>query len=315
MKKNIKEIVVVSSVLSLIILAFIFVYVFTKKYDDVKIISIRKEYNLVFDKEDDVLEVPLYLSRKNTFLSNIDQISQIYLSNDDTKFVAYAERVDEGIELEYNKEKYYEYIYNLSFNAYDEFSEPIFMPDAKINIIYKNDESISLGIGNMCLYFNKKNNSLNDLIVTKLSSVTNVIDDKETIVGINIKLYNNTSDVISLNSIKLYNKFYDFDYMNYENKTVDNFLNLKERNNDYSYTALSIPTGDMKYKINPEESFEAFIPMKYIKNIYIVDRLPLYIDYQISDESKTYVLDDFQFIRIVNHLAYNGIETYVYSYK
>ena len=314
MKKT-KEIIIITSIFLVLVFGFVMIFVLSSKFDDVEILSIRKEYNLVFNKEDEYVGIPLYIEKKNTFLSDYEKVSSISISNDDNKFIAYLEGIEKGIEIEYNNKKYYEYIYYISFKAYDDFNEPVFMPDAKINIAYNNNEFISLSIGNMCLYFNKNEESNNDLIITKLSAVTNIVNGMETIVGLNVTIYNNADSNIEINKIKINNKFYELDYMNYETKSLDAFTNLKERNNNYSYTQISISNGDMKVSIDKSKSFEMFIPIKFTKNIYIVDRLPLYIDYKLSGVDKKMVIDDFQFMSITNALAFNGIDKYVYSYR
>ena len=184
MKKT-KEIIIISSIVLVLLFGFIMIYTLTTKYDDVELLSVRKEYNLVFNKKDETIGIPLYLDKKDTFLSKKEEVSQVYLSNEDSKFISYLNSIETGCELEYNNKRYYEYIYYISFNSYDDFIEPIFMPDAKLNILYNNNEKVSIGIGNMSLYFNYNEDTNQDIIVTKLSAVTNIVDNKETIVGLN----------------------------------------------------------------------------------------------------------------------------------
>ncbi len=309
-----QKFIVILIILSLIT-AFIFIYLASSKYDDVPILSVKHEYNMVFTSKDDCLDIPLYIGRNNTFISNYEEIESTSISNMNYTLISYLESVEMGSKIKYNNQDYYEFIFSLSLSSYDDYNEPIFLSDGLFNINYKNGERLSFKIGNLSLFFNTGIINYNDLIIMKLNAVMNEVDYLETIVGINLSLYNNTNDDVTLNKIEIKNKYYGLDYMSFEFGLIDSRCNLKERDSSYSYIDSLIRNGDMNLVIRKEEIKDIFIPLKYINGIKYLNRFPLYFTYKIGEVTYNSIQDDFLFSSSKSILNSNGIEKYVYKYN
>ena len=73
--------------LTLVISAsLVFSILLFNKYQSFKIISIKKEYNLLVEDESDTLTIPLFLEKTNSFISSSKQVSSVSISNDEYKF-------------------------------------------------------------------------------------------------------------------------------------------------------------------------------------------------------------------------------------
>ncbi|MBP5342885.1 hypothetical protein J6Y73_03050 [bacterium] len=313
MKKK-RDFIIIASALIFIIFSFILIYLLVNKFDDVDILSVKKEYNRVFESSEDTLDIPIYIGKRNTFLSNYKEIESTSISSNNIQLKASLSQIEVGCTLIYNRNKYYEYIYHLSFDSYDSFQEPLFMSDGLFNITYKNGNRLSFRIGNLSLFFNSNLNTRKDIFFSRLQAVTNEIEGIETIVGVNISIKNNTDSSIHIKSISIKNEHYDLDYMNYENKQIDTALNLRSRDESYNYTRLFIDKSDMNLNIEPIEIKDIFIPLIYTKAILSLDRFPVYIEYEIDENEYLFVQDDFQFMKRMDVLNHNGIEKYVYRY-
>ncbi len=314
MMKNFKEKLIVILIISTIVFSIVMLSVFLKKYDDVDILSLRKEYNLVLNNKNDTIDIPLYIGKRNTFLSNYNEVESVSITNDSYAFTGFLKAIEMGPTIRYNENKFYEYVFHLSFESYDEFVEPVFMSDCLLNITYRNGNGLSYQIGNMNLYFNTQELINGGLLLKKLQAVTNEVDGIETIVGLNMTLYNDNDSDIKIKKIEIKNKHYELDYMNYEEKVVGRFDSLVDLRPNYHYIQNSISKGDMDLYIQKEESEELFIALKYVNEIEYLDRLPLYITYEVNNEEYRYIQDDFLFLSKANVLEGRTVVKYVYRY-
>jgi len=300
----------------LLIGILISIYLVSKKYDDVNIISVNKEYNLVFNNKNDTLNIPVYFDRNDSFLTEIDEIDNVKIKNDNIELIGRLLEVKKVSTIKYDNKKYYEYSFSLSFSSYDNYKEPVFMSDGILYIRYSNGDELNLKIGNLNVFFNTTSDYyLNDLIVTKLEAVTNEVKSINTIVGLNFRIYNNTDKDISINTIKTKNKYYELDDSKVLYELLDNKENLKNKYNDYSYEAISTTDLDESISIKSKQYIDLFIPLKYLNGVKYLDRLPVYIDYTISGINHTFIQDDFKFLSNNSLiLSSNGINKYVYKY-
>lgn len=296
----------------LITLVIVFSIVLFNKYRSFNILSIEREYNKVITDSEDTLKIPLYLEKKDSFLTDKKRVTKVSFSSDDYKLETNIISIENTSRIEYKDKKYYEFYYEVSFLSYDSFSEPIFLENAYMNISYDNGNQMSYKIGNMNLYFNSDITDTN-LTITDLSSVCNIVNNVDTIVGINITIRSNVNN-ITLKSIKIKNKFYDLDnsfYLKTELNTRDNLTSFYK---NYEYTTISISNNPIDVLLNAGDTFTAFIPIKYLNNIRYLDSFPLYISYDRLDNSYAYVMNDFTFLNKNTFGSRNGLTEYEYNY-
>lgn len=311
-KANIKNYIIISSIVLTIVLSIVLIIVFYKKYDSFSILSIKKEYNYVLNDKEDMLSIPLFFENKKSFLTSIDQVESISIYNDTKKVKAFLKEIEKTNEIMYKDKKYYEFVFKISFSSLDDMDKPLYLNDAIFEIKYKNHDTMTYEIGNLNLFI-KNDKKQEGIYITSLSAVTNYIKGVETIVGVNLRLYNNSGNAINIESIKLYNKHYDFDYLNYETELLDTKIVLGQRSG-YKYETLLIEEGNMDLCVNNEDTISLFVPLKYINGIYFIDRLPLFINYRCGDNKNMYIVDDFQFFTNDLIIGNNGIVDYEYRY-
>lgn len=311
-KEN-KTLILAISLIVVFVLSMILVFVLYHKYESFTILSVKREYNYVLTSEEDIISIPLFFESKKSFLTSKDQVTSTSISNDSYKYTSFLEKIEEGETIKYNEKKYYTFYFIISFRNYDKFSNPVFIENGVFSVSYQNGEVMDFSIGNLNLYINSADITNEDIYLFNMSAVTNNINNTETIVGINLKLKNNTTKDLQIESITLSNKFYDLDYMNYENKIIDTKTDLSKKDG-YSYETLSISKGNMNVLIEKEESKELFIPLKYMNGILYIDRLPLYIKYSINGQENILIIDDFMFLSKSPLVGNNGIVSYEYNY-
>lgn len=310
-----KEYIITIIIAVFLIFTGVFAINMYKKYTDFKILSISREYNLVFSDKEDKISIPLYFEKNNSFLSKKDKVSGVSIKNENYKISANLTDIIEGETIKYLSDKYYEYDFVLSFNAYDDFNEPLFINDAIMNICYVNSEEMNFDIGNVSIYCNSNKNDSIPFTIFKLSAVTNVVNNIETIVGINLSLNAKGSSIITLNSINTKNPFYEFDIKNYKNGVLGNKYDLNNLVKDYSYEKISLDNEPMNLTFSNSKSLSIFIPLIYLNGIRYVESLSLYFSYSISGNDQSFVFPTFSFMSKNTFAARNGIVEYVYHYS
>ena len=303
------------SAIVLFLIIFATSIVLFNKYKSFKILSIRKEYNVVSTKETSEIEIPLYFEKNNSFLTKKKSVKNAYIENETNKLLVEVKEIEPGVKIKYDNQTYYEYIFVISFSSYDDFEEPLFLENVNLIINYQNGETMSYSIGNMEIYFNSKEDKSNIQLMSS-EAVVNEVDGKEVIVGLNISLRNDNNELVKINKIKTLNRFYEFDYKNYLNERLGYKQNLREKyNSSYQYTTQSLMNVNLNLSIKSKETYALFVPLKYLNGVRYVDNLPIFIEYSINGVAYVKVVDSFTYMSMSNFYSKNGIKVYEYNYK
>lgn len=285
------------------------------KYKSFRILSIKKEYNVVSTKESTDIEIPIYFEKNNSFLTKKKTIKSSFIENETNRFLVDTVSIDEGMKIKYENVTYYEFIFVVSFKSYDDFNEPLFLEGATYTINYQNGETMSYEIGNVEIYFNTAQDKTNVQLMSS-QAVVNEVEGKEVIVGLNISLRNDNFDAIKITKIKTLNKFYEYDYTNYLTGKLSYKEDLLQRySNSYSYTTHSLSSDELNLEIKSKETCALFVPLKYFNGVRYVDNLPIFIEYTIRGVKYVKVIDSFTYMSTSNFYSKNGLKLYEYSYK
>ena len=231
-----KNKIIAISLVALFLALFVTSILLLNKYKSFRILSIKKEYNVVSTKDTTEIEIPIYFEKNNSFLTKKKTIKSAYIENETNKFLVDVISVDEGMKIKYDNVTYYEFIFVVSFTSYDDFSEPIFLEGALFTVSYQNSESMSYEIGNVEIYLNTVEDKTNIQLMSS-QAVVNEVEGKEVIVGLNISLRNDNNESIRINKFRTLNKFYEYDYNNYLKDKLSYKENLLQKySNSYSYT-------------------------------------------------------------------------------
>ena len=179
-------------VVALIIIAII------RKPKQIKITTVRESYNQVVLSNDDYkLNIRILVNQKNAFITNIDEISNAYIGNNDDLYKAEVCEINYGNYTLIENEKFYEYSFYINLDL----KINIEIENAFLYINYLNQKDIAIDIGSISLY-RINENSFNDFSITNLKGVVNQISGKKTLVGIVFDIKSN--ECININNISLF---------------------------------------------------------------------------------------------------------------
>ena len=282
--------------------------------ESISIISFTKEYSRIITPEE-IVSIPIYISDSNTFIIDNDLIESASLEN------SYNKLAIESIDIrstnyveEYESTNYSLYFFDISFTptlVTDYFMD---FSSAYLNLIYLNQDNISIEIGNLYLQFSEITNN-NHIDLFRMYALTSINNDIEFISGIILGIENFTGDEIVINNIefgtnKLLSGLNEVKLLN-EPPNYDEDINILL---GYQYDFYQTETIDLSFILNPDKLL--LVPIKYIVNPLDINRFPLIISYKYLDVNYIYTIDDFQFFSSELTIGENNgkLREFIYYY-
>lgn len=175
--------------------------------DTFQVMTIPRSYSYVSTYSDsDTMEVLVYVSSKNSYLTRKNNIENCYIKdkeeNDELK-IKLLDIIDCDLKTKVYSHNFYLYkfCFDISFPTTTEYELSI--NDAILTIEY-GQKDVVLELGSFYYYkMPYYGDETNNLIVTSLKPVLGYINDNRTITGIRIGLRNNSFMDISISNIKL----------------------------------------------------------------------------------------------------------------
>lgn len=284
-------------------------------FDEVSILSIEQNYSRLITSEEESLSFPVYISTDDSFLTSIESIEKTYLENEfnqlEVNLIAitnmdYVEKLDGYT--------YQLFLYEINF-AYLSLNS-IVIDDAKLKIIYINNQEITIRLGDISLSFGDVVGS-SYFDIERVYATTSYLNNLEYVSGIVIGFNNLTMLDISINEINIGSKQVFLDtgsHIQVEeeipyNQDINLILN-KEYECIRSVAGVQEPMLLVDYNL-------LFIPFQYVNEISSIRRFPIYISYTYMNQEYNYVMDDFRFIstnyRLVDN--YGRIHETIYYYQ
>ncbi|MBQ4570110.1 MAG: hypothetical protein IJB21_00280 [Bacilli bacterium] len=246
---------------------------FNKKSEKCEIITFKNDYYVVNSDKNNYINVPLYVSVKDSILIDKEEISNICLVNDIESEIIPVSIVELSFlkEVDYDNKTFYQYDLKLEIDFI--INNLTILDDVYLKISYHSMEFVKILIGNISLY----NYSLNDQVYyTSLKGITNNYENNEMLVGVLVKL--ETINDLNIVEIKSMNSNVSIDleksYVLDECETNDlkdlinenyNIIGSGNSNND-----IVIKSGDylfisLKYKDYVQIPIQGFV-LKYLNN-------------------------------------------------
>ncbi len=286
--------IIQSSLVALIMLLAVIMWFDVEK----ELMVIAKENDVLMVKSDELetFSYDLLTNLSESYYFNSDFISSISLKNSENEIVLNLERVREIDEIvEVNNQKYYPI--RLYFKVGISFSEiDLYIDEAQLYIFYDNGEKLVLPFGDFVYIVNTPFQK--DLAINALNATYGTINNEKTVTSVSMEISNQTGKSVEITNIYL--------------PTEKVKLNLFLAKRDYFCVedvkqCLDIPNYDFRnepvdkvisWLILPNQNIQFVLPFAYI-DITTMYRFPVIIEYQVNEEKRFWVMDDFPFMQTI----------------
>lgn len=291
MKTNIMYIILFSLIIGVTILLFI------QKEEEVIIISRDYSYSVYHSDKQESINIELLTNQKESYHFNKDYIIDLNLHNETEELSVIVDDIFLGKDfLVYQDDEYYQVILKLSipFTSNDLLIE---MENTYLEITYENRETIDIKIGDVVYLFNEKVD--HDITLGNLSATHEIINGYNSIGGINLELANTTNSNIMITDIYLLsnnvrvNKDLISTHKNCEfTLSVSSCLGLESYDFNHEYKNI-----DLSILLGKNNDIDLYIPLIYLDSAKSIYELGLVITYEINNEVKQLIIDDFPFMK------------------
>jgi hypothetical protein len=233
----------------------------------------------------------VYISDTNRFVSNIENIDDVYLEGDDIVTEIDITNIEqkEGV-YTYETNDYYLLVFEIEFNTVRYENTKMQFKNANLVINYSNSKSCSLPIGNVNIYFVDELHS-SPFDIKKMKGL---FSDDDLFSGVVIKfdkLVNNPVTILSINFMmsSVHADIRKIRELTEDDESLDKIMAL---DNEFSSFSLN----ECPYEINDNSIL--FIPISKDDNNIQFNRFPVIIHYIYLGKESEFVMDDFLFYSI-----------------
>lgn len=265
-----------------------------------------KNYSLVLDEED--FNVNIKCSRNDTMYFNQKMIKNAYFYDQKTKDTYLVKVKDINLEKDYYQYQYDQYYdYDLTISIPFTSNEVIKFKNFFLVLEYLNDEKLNFKMGTLALL--TKPSSQNEIIINSLKGIVNVANQKETVVGIILKM-SSLHDEIILNKVEIISSV-----VNANMNEIKELKNCPDQTEEISkilqkeydiFKRVNDTTTEIL--INNEKTL--VVPFSY-DFVSQVKTLGFILHYQINSESFEQIIYPFKFFETTN---FSQIEKMSYDY-
>lgn len=226
LKKNYK-IIIFSVVILLTLVGFCFI-MFHKNETKCEFITVKNDYYLVNSNKENNLNVPLFISLKDSIFVDLEEIKNTFLvTNDEQEVLPLTiNSLTYLDEVKYDDKPFYEYDFNLCLDMV--FDRLTMYDQIYLKVLYESGASIKILIGSLTVY-NYLNNE--DVFYTNLKGITTKHNSNVILSNVLVKF--NTKSEIEIVDIKTLNNQVSvdleysevIDYIDENTTPIINFIN------------------------------------------------------------------------------------------
>lgn len=259
LKKNYK-IIIFSVVILLTLVGFCFI-MFHKNETKCEFITVKNDYYLVNSNKENNLNVPLFISLKDSIFVDLDEIKNTFLvTNDEQEVLPLTiNSLTYLDEVKYDDKPFYEYDFNLCLDMV--FDRLTMYDQIYLKVLYESGASIKILIGSLTVYNYLSNE---DVFYTNLKGITTKHNSNVILSNVLVKF--NTKSEIEIVDIKTLNNQVSvdleysevIDYIDENTTPIINFINQ-----DYKI----IGNSNIKKSIVVDDKDYLLIYLKYDKYI------------------------------------------------
>lgn len=259
LKKNYK-IIIFSVVILLTLVGFCFI-MFHKNETKCEFITVKNDYYLVNLNKENNLNVPLFISLKDSIFVDLEEIKNTFLvTNDEQEVLPLTiNSLTYLDEVKYDDKPFYEYDFNLCLDMV--FDRLTMYDQIYLKVLYESGASIKILIGSLTVYNYLSNE---DVFYTNLKGITTKHNSNVILSNVLVKF--NTKSEIEIVDIKTLNNQVSvdleysevIDYIDENTTPIINFINQ-----DYKI----IGNSNIKKSIVVDDKDYLLIYLKYDKYI------------------------------------------------
>lgn len=295
------------------ILVLVIMIIVKKVPKTIEVTTFKKAYNMVLVSDDEYLEIPIFISNKNSFFTEKENIESIIISNNDESLKFNLDSISECSEKIHLKDKwFFKYIYKLKPIIDKTVDFTLEIINAKLEIDFKRGTNASISIGSLSIY--AYNNTSDVIAISKLKGLVNEVD-ANTLVGILIGIKNTSNKDLKIkniypldaNIIASYNEIIELNDFN-QKESISKIVGY-----DYKLYE-NIYNDDLDVGLNDE--IKLFIPLKYMDKL-IVNKVGFLLEFEYDMQIQYFLIDDFLFFDSNDYLLSDirGLVYYTYEYN
>lgn len=293
------------------IILFLAVYFFFMKPKKINLTTVKKSYsNVSLFEENDSYNIQIYINQKNSYITDKDKISSIYISDkeEDNQIKMDLLNLIYVGKSKIDEKTYYIYNYNIKPLLINH--DDIEIDNAYLIINYHNFKNVKIHIGSFSSY-KVENFNKSDLGISRLKGIVNTINNKKTLVGLALELNNESSKNIDIIGIR----FFDPNIKVGDYKLSDFSMILSNSNLSdhlgYQYNINNTFNNEIDFKLNEKDTL--LISLMY-ENHYKIADLGFQIIYKIDQEEFVYNYDKFHFFTDYENIVFIDELTF-YTYE
>jgi hypothetical protein len=277
----------------------------------IDILSIKKPYARLLT-EDETIDIPIYYTEDQSFLTEVDLINRAYISSDmDEVEIEVIDIKNQSESIQYDEKIYYKYYIEISMQALYNKGLKLNLMNAILNIDYDNDVKMGFDIGDMVVLFE----DLNQPNQIDFNRMYGIYDD-EAITGIYLSLMNKTGESIELTSIDCLSQDIRINLGTSEfvYETEDYISNIRAYVPEYEPV---IEYFSDSSSLTMNHDVQLLLVIEHLNTRHHINRFPLIIHYRYHQQDYQYIIDDFIFYDTISDFYDNqyDIETYQYQYS
>lgn len=277
----------------------------------IDILSIKKPYARLLT-EDETIDIPIYYTEDQSFLTEVDLIDRAYISSDRDEVEVEVIDIKNQLEsIQYDEKIYHKYYIEISMQALYNKGLKLNLKDATLNIDYNNDVKMGYKIGDMIVLFD----DLNQPNQIDFNRMYGIYDD-EAITGIYLSLMNKTGESIELTSIDCLSQDIkiNLDKSQFVYQTEDYISNISSYVPEYEPVIEHFSDSS---SITMNHDVQLLLVIEHLNTRHHINRFPLIINYRYHEQDYQYIIDDFIFYDTISDFYDDqyDIETYQYQYS
>jgi len=264
-----------------------------------KIISSPKIHSIYKSSDNELFKIEFLVNSIDTYYFDDEFIAHISLKSDldeeEVSLVLMEVEYQDNVYLYDNNEFFLvELSLGIGFNSDDYLIE---YKDAYIKIEYKNEENVTLYIGEFNYLFNENIND--ELLISNLSSTVFKYNDVSTVGGVFIELHNNSEENLVIRDFRIgsssliFNNYYLSEiysipdlYDSVEDVILHDEFNFELFVNNFEKSIL----------VRKNHNIMLYVPISYTGEINFIHRFYFEIDYISNEGENSLIIDDFPYI-------------------
>lgn len=291
---------------------------FAPKSQSVVLMAVKERpYSQVITDEKERFEVLIYLSETDTFLSTKNAIIDARLLGDDSELELSVSSID-YLEMmtTFQNQSYYVYRYAFDLSDYEFEGLPMIFDNAFLQLSYENEYVIDFEIGSVYLLWQVIDETT-DFDFFRLSGLYGNYNNQTLLQGIRIGFDRFIEGEITIHSITcgLNDIHFNLEYTLLHDEIIEGYTLYETLGTEYDPFDTILNNVEYSFEISP--SIVYAIPLNYRRQNLELTRFPLIIDYEMDQETKQLVIDDFMFktesVQLVEEQG--DVHTYEYRYR